>query len=116
MALLLHGTTRQRAERIALTGPNPNCCGSEGFSTYLESGPFLFGSVEDYACQKAAAFPDEGGAAIISMDVPQEIVELAVDEYFPLTQGLIQFDGQALVELCSVWPRLWKAIRTIDCP
>jgi hypothetical protein len=117
MAILLHGTTRYRAERIMADGPDPDRCGPEGFSTYLESGPFLFGSPEEYACGHAAASPDEGGGAILAVDVPDDMIALAIDEYFPLGQGLVQFDqGAGLQELRDAWPSLWKEIRPVECP
>lgn len=117
MAILLHGTTRLRAERIVAGSPNPTVMGGEGFSTYLERGPFLFGTPEEYACGKAAAFPNEGGAAILAVDVPEDILTLAVDEYFPLSQGLVRFDeGKGLTELRTAWSTLWMEIRSVACP
>lgn len=123
MAILLHGTTRHRAERIRAHGPDPNfveaggSTRAENFSTYLEHGPFLFGPPEEYACQKAAEFPNEGGAAILAVEVPDEIIALAVNEWFPLSQGLVQFDeGAGLGELLAAWPTLWKEIRSVACP
>ena len=122
MATLLHGTTRYRAERIAAQGPDPRfiergaSTPAESFSTFLAQGPFLFGSPEDYACGKAADFPDEGGAAILIVQVPDSVVALAVNEWFPLSQGLVQFDvGAGLEELLDVWPELRKEIRLVDC-
>jgi hypothetical protein len=68
MAVLLHGTTRHRAEQILEWGPDPGFVEpgiggtrAEGFSTCLESGPFLFGTPEEYARKKASLFPSEGG-------------------------------------------------------
>jgi hypothetical protein len=122
MAILLHGTTRQRALSIAANGPDPNFiepggARAESFSSYLEQGPFLLGPPEEYACRKAAAFPSEGGAAILVMDVPDEIIALAVNAWFPLSQGLVQFDeGAGLAELRAAWPEIGKAIRLVDCP
>jgi hypothetical protein len=117
MAILLHGTTRLRAERIVAMGPDTKLLGPDGFSTYLESGPFLFGALEEYACGKAAAFPNEGGGAIVAMDVPDDIVRLTVDDYFPLSQGLVQFDAHTgLAALLAVWPRLWREVRLVNCP
>jgi hypothetical protein len=90
---------------------------AESFSTYLEQGPFLFGSPQAYACGKAADFPDEGGAAILIVQVPDSVVALAVNEWFPLSQGLVQFDvGAGLEELLEVWPALRKEVRLVDCP
>jgi hypothetical protein len=122
MAILLHGTTRRRAEKILLNGPDPNFVepdGSgraEGFSTYLRQGPFLFGTPEQYARFKAAAFPDEGGPAIIEVDVPDEIIALAANEsYFPLNQGLVQFDaGAGFAELRAGWASFAKRVISVE--
>jgi hypothetical protein len=123
MALLVHGTTRQRAERIRSVGPDPDYVESpgggraEGFSTYLAQGPFLFGRPEEYACAKAASFPGEGGAVILLVEVPDEIIALAASDWLPLSQGLVQFDeGAGLGELIAAWPQLRKQIRTVNCP
>lgn len=122
MANLLHGTTRARAEQIVAQGPDPDFLepGShvraEGFSTCLESGPFLFGNPEEYACRKAALFPGEGGAVIVKMDVPENIVEKACSQWFPRGHGLIQFDReQGLEELLLAWPTLPKEIIAVNC-
>jgi hypothetical protein len=118
--ILLHGTTRHRAEQILQHGPNPHFqepggqVWDEGFSMNLETGPFLFGKPEDYARGKAKEFPDEGGPAILAVDVPEEIVQKAVNDWFPLSQGLVQFDaGAGLEELLKVWPTLTKEIRSV---
>lgn len=123
MALLLHGTTRYRAECIAATGPDANFvepgggARAEGFSTYLEHGPFPLSTPEEYACGKAALFPSERGAAILAVDVPDDIIALAVNEYFPISQGVVQFDeGAGLEELQGAWSSLWKEIREVECP
>jgi hypothetical protein len=68
--ILLHGTTRSRAERILKYGPDPSFqehggrASDDGFSMNLEAGPFLFGTAEEYARGKAREFPDEGGPVI----------------------------------------------------
>jgi hypothetical protein len=119
MAILVHGTTRQRAQQIMAHGPDPDFIEpgggmrAEGFSTCLESGPFPLGTPEDYALSKATRFPNEGGPAILMVDVPDAIIALAVDEvFFPLSQGLVQFDeGAGLEELRAVWSTLAKQIR-----
>ena len=122
MAISLHGTPRHRAEQIRAQGPNPDFVEAggtraESFSTYLEHGPFLFGPPEEYACRKAAAFPNEGGAAILAVAVPDPIFASAVNEWFSLSQGLIQFDeGAGLGELLAAWPTLGKEIRSVECP
>jgi hypothetical protein len=118
--VLLHGTTRARAEEILRHGPNPHFQEpggrpwEDGFSMNLEAGPFLFGRPADYARGKAAQFPDEGGPAIRAVDVPDEIVQRAVSAWFPLSQGLVQFDpGAGLEELIAAWPVLSKEIRNV---
>ena len=123
MAILLHGTTRSRAERIWLEGPNPRFtepgsgARAEGFSTCLEAGPFPLGTPEIYAVGKANQFKNEGGPAIPAVDVPDDIVALALSEFFPREQGVIQFDvGAGLDELRAVWPSLWKEVRPLDSP
>ena len=81
MAVLLHGTTWQRAAQIIARGPDPDFVEpgggpkAESFSTFLQSGPFLFGTPEEYA-RKASAFPNEGGPAIVAMDVPDDIIAI----------------------------------------
>jgi len=118
--ILLHGTTRLRAEQIVANGPDPRFqepggqAWDDGFATNLEAGPFLFGSVEEYARGKAREFPNEGGPVILVMDVPDDIVELAVSDWFPLSQGLVEFDlGAGLEELRAAWPALRKEIRGV---
>jgi hypothetical protein len=123
MAILLHGTTRDRAEQIAAYGPDPDFveplggARADGFSTCLECGPFPLGTPKDYACHKAALFPNENGPAILAVDVPDDIIALAVNSYFPLSQGVVQFDADAgLAELGAAWPSLNTEIRSVECP
>jgi hypothetical protein len=116
MTILLHGTTRHRAEKILVEGPDPKLLGPDGFSTYLEAGPFLFGPVEEYERQKAGLpeCKNERGPAILAVEVPDDLIAMAVDEYFPLSQGLVQFDeGKGLEELRAAWSTLWKEIRPV---
>ncbi len=122
MAIVLHGTTRQRAEQIIANGPDANFiepgsgARAEGFSTSLEGGPFPLGMPEEYAWRKADAFPNEGGPAILRIEVPDAIMALAIDEkYFPLSQGLVQFDeGAGLEELRAAWTSLAKQMILLE--
>jgi hypothetical protein len=122
MALLLHGTTRLRALRILAQGPDPAFEEPGGgpragsFSTCLEAGPYPLGRPQDYARGKAARFQDEGGPAIVAVDVPDALIALAVDDvYLPLSQGVVQFDeGAGLAELRSAWPALPKHLREVE--
>jgi len=122
MAILLHGTTRHRAEQIMARGPDPDFTEpgggpkAESFSACLQFGPFPLGTPEEYARRKAAEFPNEHGPAILAVDVPDEIVALAVDEvYFPLSQGVVQFDeGAGLEELRAAWSTLPKQIVPVE--
>jgi hypothetical protein len=119
--ILLHGTTRRRAEQIIERGPDPRFqepggqSWEGGFSMNLEAGPFLFGTPEEYARKKAAAFPDEGGPVILAVDVPDDVIGRAVNDWFPLSQGLVQFDpGAGLEELVAAWPTLEKRILDVS--
>jgi hypothetical protein len=122
--ILLHGTTRARAEQIVKSGPKAHfrepggqAC-DDGFSLCAGKGPFLFGKPEDYAHGKTKEFPAEGGPVILVLDVPDEIVQLSVNEWFPLSQGLIQFDvGAGLEELLlAAWPSIAQSaeIRSVS--
>jgi hypothetical protein len=120
MAILLHGTTLLRAKQIEAYGPDPNFVEpgdgmeAEEFSTYLDGGPFPLGTPAEYARRKAALFPNEGGPVILTVDVPDDVIALAVDEYFPLSQGVVQFGaGTGLEELRAVWPTLPKEIQPL---
>lgn len=122
MAIVLHGTTRHRAEQIMAQGPDPDFIEpgggtrAEGFSTCLEGGPFPLGTPEEYARRKAAAFPSEGGPAILRVDVTDDILASSVDEaYFPLSQGIVQFDeGAGLEELRAAWSSLTKTVLLLE--
>lgn len=124
MAILLHGTTRQRAEQILLRGPDVDFIEpgggtkAENFSTCLESGPFPLRTPRDYARLKALGFPNEGGPVILMMEVPDEVIALAVDDaYLPLSQGVVQFDtGCGLEELLSAWRTIPKQIIPVEIP
>ena len=118
--ILLHGTTRRRAELILRDGPDPRYrepggrATEDGFSLALADGPFHFGHPEEYARGKAQEFPTEGGPVILVVDVPDEIVRRAANEWFPLAQGLVQFDlGAGFEELAAAWPNLAKEIRSV---
>lgn len=119
--ILLHGTTRRRAEQIVRDGPNPRYLEpggrptEDGFSMALETGPFHFGTPEDYARGKATEFPEEGEPVILAVDVPDEIVQRAASDWYPLSQGLVQFDrGAGFEELLAAWPALVKQIRSLS--
>lgn len=96
-----------------LKGPNPKFkepgeiyTSAGGFSTARPEGPFSFGSPEDYANGKAAIFPNEGGPAILEIEVPLEVVELAIDEF----EEVRFIPGWGLEELLQVWPTIPKRI------
>jgi hypothetical protein len=108
---LRHGTTRQRAQAILQNGPDPNYrepgCHqrAEGFSTARVQGPYPFGSPEDAANRKARLFPDEGGPAILEIEVRASIVQKAE------LGGEVRFElGFGLEQLLAAWPSLPKRI------
>jgi hypothetical protein len=122
MAILFHGTTLRRARQILVDGPDPNFIEpggktpAESFSACLPFGPFeCTDTPEEYAWGKArigvAEGRDEGGPAMLLMEVPDDIIALAVDDWFPLSQGFVQFDrGPSLEALLAAWPALQKRI------
>jgi hypothetical protein len=121
--ILLHGTTRRRAEQILALGPDPRFqepggqATENGFSMCLEAGPFHFGLPDEYARGKAQEFPDEGGPVILVLDVPDDIVQKAATEWFPLSQGLVQFDpGSGLEELAAAWSEIAKSAQIRSVP
>lgn len=122
MATLVHGTTRARAERIVRTGPDPRYIEpggrrtNDGFSAYLEAGPFLYDTPDVYARGKASQCPAEGGPVILVIEsVPDAVLAAAdPDGWFPVKDGLVQFGtGAGLEELLAVWPALPKTIRAV---
>lgn len=121
MAILIHGTTLQRAQCILRSGPDcafvepGGTATADGFSMCFENGPFPLGHPEDYAHGKSSQFPGESGPALITVDVPDEIIELAVDGFFPRSQGIVQFEvSRGLEELLQAWPLFQKEIRCIE--
>ncbi len=111
---LRHGTTRRRAEAILRDGPDPNFrepgspIRAEGFSTARTHGPYPYGMPEVAAERKACLFPDEGGAVILEIDVPETIVQKA--ELY----GEVRFEsGFGLKELLDAWPSLPRRIHPL---
>jgi hypothetical protein len=110
--ILRHGTTRKRAEAIMKNGPDPNFLepGSFekvcGFSTAPPQGPYHTGDPKEVAAAKAALFVDEEGPVILEVEVPEEIVALAINQV-----SEIRFEpGNGLEELRAAWPSLPKRI------
>ncbi len=123
MAILLHGTTLSRAERIVANGPDLDFIEPGGgppadeFSALLDAGRTdIVGSAQEYAIRKAANFPGEGGPVVLAVEVPDAIIELTFDAFLPRSQGLVQFDreGEALRLLLQAWPSLPKQIRQVQ--
>ena len=139
---LLHGTTRRRAERILRVGPDlnfrePGDLGPplDNFSFCIEGDSSALGQTRSYGLLKAGAFPAEGGPAILAADIPEGIVESAVNEttgaindalarldgeampsidWRAASAGVVQFDhGPTLVALLRAWPTIPKEIRGV---
>jgi hypothetical protein len=108
---LLHGTTRARAESIIQHGPDLQFVEpgggttTENFSFTAEGTPSAVGESVTYARGKATAFPNEHGAAVVAVDVPEELVRRAAVEHLSLFAGLVEYDEGAdvvdLVVLCG---------------
>jgi hypothetical protein len=128
MAIVFHGTTLRRASQILTDGPDLDFIEpggntpAENFSACLPFGPFeCTETPEEYAWGKARAAAaegrDEGGPAMLILDIPDDIIELAVDDWFPLSQGFVQFDrGPSLDALLAAWPKLQKRIIPFSDP
>jgi len=121
MVTLVHGTTRHRAERIIQFGPDPRYLepggvpANDGFSMYVDGGPYLFDPPELYARGKDRQCPSEGGPVILVVEVPESILEAADPlGVFPLKFGVVQFDvGAGIEELLKAWHTLPKTIRDV---
>jgi hypothetical protein len=97
---------------ILQNGPDPTLVvggdTANGLSTAPAQGPFTLGAPEDYARGKARLFPQEGGPAILEIDVPTSIVALAVRP-----GGEVWFGpGFGLEELLAAWPHISKRVVT----
>ncbi len=83
---LLHGTTRRRAEAILAGVPDirfkepGGVVVAENVSFCVEGHVSVLRPAEVYARGKASAFPTEGGAAILAVNVPEAVVEAAARE------------------------------------
>jgi hypothetical protein len=108
---LKHGSTLKRIEGIAASGPKPDFVEPNGtragdFSMAPEEGPYPFGSPERYAAEKAAIYPDEGGPAVLRVEVPYPLYRRAARE-----PGQFTFEeGEGLGPLMKAWPKLRKEI------
>jgi hypothetical protein len=120
--ILWHGTTLEHTENILMNGPDPSFIepGASGetdreFWCGIERGATnVFGDPITYAKLKSNLFPGERGPAILVIDVPQELVNLADLENYPLRGGAIPFQlGFGLEELSAAWSRLNKEIREV---
>jgi len=120
--ILQHGTRLDRARRIAARGPDPYYVepgggrrwDPPGFSTCRLDRPCPVGTPEDYARRKAVNFPNEGGPAILEIEVPAAI--LAILEADPnardsMNSGDTLFDpAVGIAELIAAWPTLTKRV------
>ncbi len=123
IVVLLHGTTRQRAERLLTGPPNPRfrepgelpSRHTIGFSTTREGEADRgLSSSTEYAKRKAKTFPNEGGPAILRVAVPRWIIEL-VENHGALgpvaSSGEVSFyDDCGLPELAQLWSQFEKQV------
>jgi len=125
--LLLHGTTRERAEAILRSGPDaafrePNGGEAEGFSTTLAEGPFDLGHPAEYARRKAANFPNEGGPALVTVELSDEQASSMIAPVGDLCTGKalhvgseVRFElGGGLEELRAAWPKIKVTITLLE--
>jgi hypothetical protein len=125
--LFLHGTTKKRAEAILQSGPDanfrePNGSFADGFSLTPANGPFDVGHPHDYARHKAANFPNEGGPAVVLVELSVELADILIG---PLGQicadkalnigAEVRFEpGGGLEELRAAWPSLPCSVMLLD--
>jgi hypothetical protein len=106
--LLRHGTTLRRAEAIMKSGPDPKFREpnsfylAEAFSMAPLKGPFSLGSPEVVAAGKAALFPNEGGPAILEIEMPDHLIASATD----LVSEVRFAPEKWLKELVAAWASL----------
>ena len=125
--LLLHGTTRKRAEAILQSRPDanfrePNGSEAEGFSTTLAEGPFDVGHPHEYARRKAANFPNEGGPALITLELPDEVAKTMIAPLGLVCAGQalyvgaeVRFEpGGGLEQLRAAWPTIQVSVTLLD--
>lgn len=78
---------------------------AENFTFTAEGSPSALGASATYAHGKAAAFPNERGPALVSVDVPDDVVRQAALEHLALFDGLVSYNTAAdvseLVALCG---------------
>jgi hypothetical protein len=96
--ILWHGTTVMRAEAILRDGPDPDYVEpfsddpAGGFSAPPPKSAYTAGSPEAIARGKAKEFVQDGGVAIVEVNVPEWIVNitdpLGVEVRFSLGYGL----------------------------
>lgn len=112
-----------RARAIEADGPDPSyrepgTAGlppAEGFSTVIGDGrPCGTGTPELAAGEKASLFPEEGGPAILEVEVPAWIMDILYAD--PIASGLarggeIRFEPESgLNELRAEWHKLAKRV------
>jgi hypothetical protein len=124
MTILHHETTLERALAIAANGPDPdfrepgttpNLPAAEGYSTVIGDGrPCSTGTPDEAARNKDSLFPNEGGPAIVELQVPDWI--MAILHADPIAAGLarsgeIRFEPESgLTELRTEWQNLSKRV------
>lgn len=114
--VLWHGTTRHRAESIRENGPDPTFREPGGQPDPEDIGGFsaappevvcLTGTPADVARAKDKLFPNEGGPAILEVEVPEDVYQLAIHA----EGGEVRFQpGDGLEELLELWPDLPKRV------
>jgi hypothetical protein len=99
----------------------PNGTAADGFSTTLANGPTDLGTSEDYARRKAANFPNEGGPAILAIELPDDLADAMAARLGELIPGKalnvgseIRFEPSGgLEQLLTAWPNLTRTVTLI---
>lgn len=123
VVVLRHGTTLRRARQMLTDPPDASFVepgGSQytradGFSSVVAGSPTAsLGAAEQYAQTKSANFPNEGGPAILEVEVPEWIVDILRNDPIAgmiVASGEVRFEPDlGLTELRQAWPTLTKRI------
>jgi hypothetical protein len=91
---------------------------ADGFSLTPANGPFDVRHPHDYARLKAANFPNEGGPAVVMIELSDELADILIGPLGQVCAGKalnvgaeVRFEpGGGLEELCAAWPTLQRFI------
>jgi len=105
--VLRHGTTEQMADNLIQNGPDanftaPNDPAPTGGISFEPPGSRVSTTAADYAVNRAATHPEEGGPVVVTIMIPRWLANLA---YNYSADGELRFaPGHGLEQLQKIWP------------